>query len=83
MSFIDQGAGKPKEPDVALAVFYRRGPRGVVAQVLPITDGFEVPEGWHDTPDAVEWKPDEEPILAYQPELDDGGLKRARVKAAD
>lgn len=59
MTLIDQATNEQVAVELAVAI-YRRSARGLVCKVVPLTEGFVVPEGWTDTPAGREG---DEPIL--------------------
>lgn len=64
MTLIDQATNEQAVFELAVAI-YRRSARGLVCKVVPLTEGFVVPEGWTDTPVG---RVDDEPILQAAPE---------------
>lgn len=79
MSLIDQATREVAAPEPTVAV-YRRSARGLVCKVLPLTDGFAVPEGWEATP------PDrngDEPILTATSDDEPAPAPKKTRKAAE
>lgn len=64
MTLIDQATNEQVAVELAVAI-YRRSARGLVCKVVPLTEGFVVPEGWADTPAG---RVDDEEILQATPE---------------
>jgi hypothetical protein len=75
MSLIDQAANEQPVFELAVAI-YRRSARGLVCKVVPLTEGFVVPEGWMDTPAG---RVDDEEILQATPEDEPAPKKTKKV----
>ena len=74
MTLIDQATNEQVAVELAVAI-YRRSARGLVCKVVPLTEGFVVPEGWADTPAG---RVDDEPILQANTDDEPPAPKKAR-----
>ena len=74
MTLIDQATNEQVAVELAVAI-YRRSARGLVCKVVPLTEGFVVPEGWASTPAG---RVDDEPILQANEDDEPPAPKKAR-----